>query len=96
MPPTDPNRTESESHGDICKKNYRNISDRVGVQELLSDDSKSLINNCDIGKVGDEMTWTEEMPSTDPNHIKSESHGDYCNSNCDGDRVGGEKRESDN
>ncbi len=56
MPPSDPDRTESESHGDICSKNYRNISDGVGVQQLLSDDSKSPIDNYDIGRVGDEVT----------------------------------------
>ncbi len=56
MPPSDPDRTESENHGDICNKNHRDISDGVGVQQLLSDDSKSPIDNCDIGRVGDEVT----------------------------------------
>ncbi len=95
MPPSDPDRTGSESHGDICSKNYRDIIDRVGVQQLLSDDSKSPIDNCDIGRVGDEVTWTEEMSPTDPDRTKSESHGDNCNNNRDGDIVGGEERGSD-
>ncbi len=56
MPPTDRDHTKSENHSDICSKNYRDISDRVGVQQLLSDDSKGSINNYDIGRVGDEVT----------------------------------------
>ena len=55
MPPINPDYTKSKSHSDICSKNHRNISDRIGIQELLSDNSKSLIDNCDIGRV-DEMT----------------------------------------
>ncbi len=50
MPPSDPNRTKSESHSDICSKNHRNISDGVGVQQLLSDDSKDHIDNCDLDR----------------------------------------------
>ncbi len=91
MPPTDRDRTESESHGDICRKNYQDISDRVGIQQFLSDNSNGLINNCDIGRVGDEMTWIEEMPPPDPNRTESKSHGDNYDSNRDGDRVGGEE-----
>ncbi len=95
MPPSNLDHTESKSHGYICSKNHRDISDRVGVQQLLSDNSKSLIDNCDIGRVGDEVTWTEEMPLTDPDRTKSESHSDNCDSNRDGDIVGGKKRRSD-
>ncbi len=56
MPPSDPDRTESESHGDICSKNHHDISDGVGVQQLLSNDLKGPIDNCDIGRVRDEVT----------------------------------------
>ncbi len=91
MSPSNPNRTKSESHGDICSKNHHDISDGVGVQQLLSDDSKSLINNCDIGRVGDEVTWTEEMLPTDPDRIESKSHGDNCDNNRNSDIVGGEE-----
>ncbi len=56
MPPTNPNRTESKSHGDICSKNLRDINKEVNIQQLLSDDSKGPINNLDIGRVGDEVT----------------------------------------
>ncbi len=56
MPPSDPDRTKSESHGDICSKNHCDISDGVGVQQLLLDNSKGLIDNCDIGRVEDEVT----------------------------------------
>ncbi len=96
MPPSDPDRTKSESHDDICSKNHRNISDGLDVQQLLSDNSKSPIDNCDIGRVEDEVTWTEEMPSTDPDRTKSKSHGDNCNSNRKGDIVGSEERGLDN
>ncbi len=96
MPPTNLNRTESESYSDICSKNHRDISDGVSIQQLLLDNSKSPIDNCDIGRVGDEMTWTEKMPSTNPNHTKSKSHGDNCNNNRDGNRVGSEEQELDN
>ncbi len=92
MPLSDPDRTESESHDDICSKNHRDISDGVGVQQLLSDNSKGLIDNCDIGRVGDEVTWTKEMPPIDLDHTESESHGDNCDSNRDSDIVGGEER----
>ncbi len=95
MPPTDLDRTESKVHGDICSKNHCNISDGVGVQQLLLDDSKGPIDNFDISRVGDEVTWTEEMLPTDPNRTKSKNPGDNCNSNRDGDRVGDEERRSD-
>ncbi len=95
MSQTNPDRNKSESHSNICSKNHRDISDRVGIQQLLSDNSKSPINNCDICRVGDEVTWTEEMPSTDPDCIKSKSHGDNCDSNHDGDIVDGQERGSD-
>ncbi len=91
MPPSDPNHIKSKSHDDICSKNHHDISDEVGVQQLLSDNLKNPINNCDIGKVRDEVTWTEEMLPKDPNHTKSESHGDNCDSNRDSDIVGGKK-----
>ncbi len=61
----------------------------------MSDDLKSPINNCDIGRVGDEVTWTEEMPPIDPNCTESFSHGDDCDSNRDSDRVGSEETGSD-
>ncbi len=96
MPPTDPDRTESESHDDICSKNYCDISDRVGVQEPMSDNLKGPIDNSDIGRVGDEVTWTEEMPPTDPDHTESKSLGDNCDSNHDGNRVGSGEQGSDN
>ncbi len=95
MPPSDPDYTESESHGDICGKNYRDISDGVGIQQVLSDNSKGPIDNCDIGKVGDEMTWTEEMSPTDCDRTKSKNHGDNCDSNRNGDIIGGEEQGSD-
>ncbi len=92
MPPSDPNRIKSESHGDICSKNHRDIIDGVGVQQFLSDNSKGPIDNCDMGRVEDEVTWIEEMPPTKPNCTKSKSHDNNCNSNCNGDIVGGEEQ----
>ncbi len=35
------------------------------------------------------------MPPTDPDCTESKSHDDNCDSNRDGDIVGGEERESD-
>ncbi len=92
IPPTDPNCIESKSHGDICSKNYRDISDGVGVQQFWSDDSKGPIDNFDIGRVDDEMTWTEEIPPTNSDRTKNKSHGDNCDSNRNGNKVDGEKR----
>ncbi len=96
MLPTDSDRTKSKSYGDICSKNHHNISDRVGIQELLLDDSKDLINNRDIGRVDNEVTWIEEMPPTNPNRTKSKSYSDNLNSNCDSNRIGGKEQGSDN
>ena len=49
-----------------------------------------------ISKEGNEMTLIEEMLPTGSNYTKSKSQGDNSNNNCNGDRVGGEKRKSDN
>ena len=88
MPPTDSDGTKSESHGEICSKNHHNISDGVGVQELLLGNSTGFIDNCDIGRV-DEVTWTEKMLLTNPNCTKSKSHGNNCDkSNYNGDKLG--------
>ncbi len=95
MPPTDPDHIESESHADICSKNNCNISDGVDVQELLSDNPKGSIHNYDIGKVGYEVTWIEEMPATNCNYIESENHGDNYNNNNDGNRMDDKEQESD-
>lgn len=65
MPSTNPNCTKSESHGNIYSKNYRDISNRMDIQELLSDNSKGPIDNYDIGRVGDKLTWTEKILPTD-------------------------------
>ncbi len=86
---TNSNCTKSESHDVICSKNHRNISDGVGVQEPLSDNSKSLIDNCDKSRVSDEITWTEEISLTNPDLTKSKSLCNNCNSNCNGNKVGG-------
>lgn len=55
MPPTNFNCTKNKYHDNIYSKNYYNVSDRVSIQELLLDNSKCLINNCDIGKVDDKV-----------------------------------------
>ena len=96
MPPTDPDCTKSKSHGNICSKNHCDTSEEVDIQELLSNNSKYHIDNCDISQV-DEVTWTEEMPPTDLNCTKSKSHdNNYDKSSCNGDKVGGKERGSDN
>lgn len=53
---TNSNCTKSKNHDDICNKNYHNISDEVGVQEILSINLKAFINNYDIGRVGYKVT----------------------------------------
>ncbi len=63
----------------------------MGVQQLLSDELNSPIDNCDICRVGN-----EEMLPTDPNRTESKSYDNNCDSNCDNDRVGGKERESNN
>ena len=58
------------------------------------DDSKSLINNCDIDRV-DKVTWTEKMLPPNPNYTKSKSDGNNCNkSSRDGDKLGNKERVS--
>ncbi len=95
MPLSVPDCTKSKSHGDICSKKHRDISQRVCIQQLLSNDLKDPIDNCDIGRVGTEVTWTEEMPPTDPDCTKSESHSNNYDNNRNGGIVGGEERGSD-
>ncbi len=34
-----------------------------------------------MGREGNEMSWTEKMTATDPNHTKSESHDDIQGKN---------------
>lgn len=61
MPLTNPNYTKINSYNDICSKNHPNISDRIGIYQLLLNNSKSPINNCNTGKVDDEVTLIEKM-----------------------------------
>lgn len=98
IPPTYLNCTKSKSHNDICSKDHHNISDWTSVQKLLSDNSKDPINNCDIGSVNNKVTWTKDMPLTNPDCLKSKTHDDnYDKSNRDiNNRVGNEKWKSDN
>lgn len=53
---TSSNYIESKSYSDICSKNHYIISDKVSIQEFLFDNSKNLIKNDNIGRVGDKMT----------------------------------------
>ena len=96
MPPTNPDCTKSKSHGDICSKNHHNINDKVAVQQLLLANSKSLIENYDIGREDNEKFWIKSMPLTKPNCTKSKNHDDNYNINCNSDKIDGEKEESDN
>ena len=57
---TGPNHIKSKSYSNIEKKNYYNISDEMTVQQLLSDDSKSSIENCNISKENNEIFWIEK------------------------------------
>ncbi len=61
----------------------------------MSDNLKSLIDNYVIGRVGDKVTWIEEILLTNPNCTKSKSYDDNCDSNYNGDKVGGEEQRSD-
>lgn len=97
MPTTDSDYIKKKSHVNICSQSHCDISDQIRVQKLLLDDLKGFIANFDISKVGNEITWTERMPSTNPDRIESRSHGNnYNKSYRDGDRVNLEKQGSDN
>lgn len=63
----------------------------------MSDNSKNPINNGDINKVCDKITWTKKMPSINSDCIKSKSHNNNCNkNNCNIDNgVGDEEQGSD-
>lgn len=63
----------------------------------MLDNSKNPINNSDINKVGDKVTWTQKMLSINSDCIKSKSHNDNCNKNNHNidNRVGGEEQGSD-
>ncbi len=95
MPSTDPDCIKSKSYDDICSKSHHDISDGVGIQQFLSDNTKGLIDNYDIGRVGDEVIWTEEMLLTDPDCTKSKSHGNNGDNNRDSNRVGDKQQGAD-
>lgn len=63
---TKSNHYNSKTHSDICSKNHRNISDEMGIEKFLLDNSKGAINNCDIGKVDDKVTGIEEIHQSTP------------------------------
>lgn len=67
---------KNKSHRNICTKNYYNISDQVSVLQLLLDNSKSFINNYDISKIGNKMTWIKKMLQINPNCTKNKSFND--------------------
>lgn len=92
MLPTNPNCTKSKSHSNICHKNYYNINDKVIIQELLLDNSKDFIDNCNVTRVDNEETWIEEISSTNLDCTEYKSHDDNCNSNYYNDRVGSKRR----
>lgn len=43
--------------------------------------NKSHNDNCDISKVGNEMTWIKEILQTDSNYIKSKIYDDIYKKN---------------
>lgn len=90
---TNLNYTQSQSYSHIYNKKNYNISDRVNGKELGSDDSKSFIDNYDIGRVSSEITWVEKIPLTNPNYIKNKNHDDICDKNHGNisDKIGNEK-----
>ena len=94
--PINSNCIKSKNHGNIYSKNHCDISDGVSIQELLLDNLKSHIDNYDISSVGDEVIWIKEIPSTDPNCIKSKSHDNNCVNNCNSNRIDGKEQGSDN
>lgn len=93
MPPTDSDRTRSKGYSDICDKSNCNLSDKLGDEKLRINNSKSLTNDCDINRVGDEISWIEEILLINLDYTKNKSHGDLCNkSNYDiSDRISGEE-----
>lgn len=51
--------TKSENHINIDTKNHCEKIDKVSIQKLLLDNWKGFIDNCDIGIVSYEFTWTK-------------------------------------
>lgn len=98
MSSINPNCTKSKSYDDIYNKSNYNINDKMSGKKPGSNDSKDFINIYNISKVGHELTYIEQMPSTNSNGSKSKDHGDICNkSNYDiGDGVASEKLAFDN
>lgn len=91
MPPIKLNCIESKSHDSIYSKNYRNIRDRIGIQQPLSDDLKGPINNFNISRVGDEVTWIGKMPQINPDYTKSKNYSDNYDSNDNSNLIGNEE-----
>lgn len=93
-----PNCTKSKSHSNICNKSNCNMSDRVSGKKLGLDNSKYSIDDWNISKVSDEITWIKEILQTNSNCIKNKSHNDICNKNnfVISDKVSNKKFESDN
>ena len=56
IPLINPNCTERKSYNDICSKKPHDINNGVGIQKLLLENLKNLINNYNIGRVGNERT----------------------------------------
>lgn len=71
MLPTNINCTKDKSYNDIYDKCNCNISNKVIGEELDSNNVKDLINNYNIGKVDDKVTWMEEGAQINVNCIKS-------------------------
>lgn len=83
IPLTNLDCIKSKNYSDICNKNNRNINDKEGDKKLELDNLKDLINNCNIKRVDDKVTWAKKISPSNLNYIKNKSHDDiYNKSNC--------------
>lgn len=57
----------------------------------MLNDLKGPINNCDISRIDNEMTWKEKMLLTNFDCTKSKNHNNNCNNNHNGDKVSNKK-----
>ncbi len=98
MPPNDSDCIKNKSHDNIYSQNYYDISNKVIIQKLLSDDLKDPINNFNISSINERVTWKEEILLIDPNRIGYKNYLDnYNKSNSDiSNKVGGKRQKLDN
>lgn len=90
---TNSNCIKSKSHDNIYTKNNYNITDKAGIVELSSNNSKCFIDNYKINKVDKKIFQIENILPIKSNYIKSKGYSDnFDKINCNiGDEVSNEE-----